>query len=175
MVRVLASLCGLGLAVTGALLAAEVAWAWARPRSGPLLVPWPRWRAYLDGLTWTSTEVRTAAGVLAGAGLVLVLIAAAARHKDVRLQDPADEVSVITSPRSLARIVGQLVRAQDNVTAATVTASAKRIRVRAQSRLEAEAQLRPRLLEVVNGLLDDLPLAHRPRLSVVVDSPRDRP
>ncbi|NBH10308.1 hypothetical protein GTY80_44580, partial [Amycolatopsis sp. SID8362] len=70
--------------------------------------------------------------------------------------------------------VGLTVRAQDNVAGASVTASARRIRVRAKSTLEAEGELRPRLLETVSALLDDVPLARRPKVTVVVDSPKDR-
>ena len=173
LVRSLSALLSLGIAVVGALLALEVGWAWLRPDNGWLLVPWPQWRDYLDGLAWHSTTVRVVAGVLAGAGLVLLLIAATARRRDVLLQDPADEVSVLTSPGSLARIVGQRVRVEDNVSGVSVTATPKKIRVRASSRLESEEQLRPRLMEVVRSTVDDLPLVQTPRISVVVNSPRD--
>jgi hypothetical protein len=173
-VRLLSTLLGVAFAAAGALLALEVGWHWWRPGSGPLLVPWPGWRAELASLGWDAYAVRVGAGVLAAAGLVLLLCALAARSRAVRLTDPADEVSVSTSPRSLARLVGLVVRAQDNVEGASVTASARRVRVRATSRLETEGALRPRLLETVATLLDDVPLARRPKVSVVVDSPKDR-
>ena len=173
-VRLVSTLLGLGLAAAGALLALEVGWAWWRPGSVPLLVPWPRWQAQLAALGWDAYAVRVAAGLLAAAGLVLVLCALAAGNRAIRLTDPADEVSVALSPRALARLVGMTVRAQENVSGATVTASARRVRVRATSRLEAEAELRPRLLATVTTLLDDVPLVRRPKVSVVVDSPKDR-
>jgi hypothetical protein len=175
-VRILSLLLGLALAAAGALLAIEVAWAWAwaRPVDGPLLVPWPDWRDRVAGLTWQSTEVRITAWVVAVAGLVLLLVAVSARRKDIELLDPAPGVTVRTSPRSLARIVGVRVRAEENVTGASVTATARKVRVRASSRLESEEQLLPRLREVVRDTLEDLPLAHRPGVSVVVDSTRDR-
>lgn len=137
-------------------------------------MPWPRWQAELASLGWDAYAVRVGAGVLAAAGLVLLLCALAAGSRAIRLADPADEVSVSTSPRSLARLVGLTVRAQDNVAGATVTASARRVRVRAKSTLETEGELRPRLLETVSALLDDVPLVRRPKVSVVVDSPQDR-
>ncbi|SEF34841.1 hypothetical protein SAMN05421837_107594 [Amycolatopsis pretoriensis] len=173
-VRLLSALLGLAVAAAGALLALEVGWHWWRPASGPLLVPWPRWQAQLAALGWDAYAVRVGAGVLAAAGLVLLLCALAAGNRAVRLTDPAGEVSVSTSPRSLARLVGLTVRAQDNVAGATVTASARRVRVRAKSTLESEGELRPRLLETVAALLDEVPLARRPKVSVVVDSPKDR-
>ncbi|MBK1783376.1 DUF6286 domain-containing protein [Prauserella cavernicola] len=173
-VRLLSTLLGLALAAAGVLLALEVAWQWWRPQDAPLLVPWPSWRDALEGTGWDSTTVRVVAIIVAVAGLVLLFTASAARRRDVRLTDPAPGVTVTTSPRSLARVVGQHVRAQENVTSASVTASARKIRVRATSTLESEQELRPRLAESVSGLVGDLPLVRRPKVSVVVDSPRDR-
>ncbi|WP_156754346.1 DUF6286 domain-containing protein [Actinokineospora pegani] len=174
LVRVLTCLLGLALVAGGALLAVEVAWTWARPVDGPLLVPWPTVRDRVADMTWQSTDVRVVAGVLAGAGLVLLLVSMTARRKDVALLDPAPGITVRTSPRSLARIVGVRVRAEDNVTGASVTATARKVRVRATSGLESEQELRPRLLEVVRDTLADLPLGNQPKITVVVDSPRDR-
>ncbi|MEU6645470.1 DUF6286 domain-containing protein [Saccharomonospora sp. NPDC046836] len=174
LVRFFSALLALAVAAAGVLLVLEVAWRWARPGAAPLLVPWPAWRASLSELTWTSMAVQVTALVVAVVGLVLLIVASTARSRDVRLHDPATEVSVTTSPRSLARLVGQHVRAQDNVTGATVTASARKVRVRALSRLETEQQLRPRLTESVALFLGDLPLTQRPKISVVVDSPKDR-
>lgn len=173
-VRILAGLLGLGLAALGVLLAIEVGWAWLRPTRDPLLVPWRRWREYLDALTWSSTSVRMVAGGLVGVGLLLMLIAATARRRYVRLRDPASEVSVVTSPRSLAHIVERRVREQNNVTSVAVTATAAKIRVRAASGLESNAELRLRLLDIVKSTVDDLPLARTPRVIVVVNSPSDR-
>ncbi|RZS43635.1 hypothetical protein EV193_102616 [Herbihabitans rhizosphaerae] len=173
-VRILSCLLGLALAVAGGLAVLEIAWAWARPGDPALLIDWPRWRDELGSLPWNSTAMRVTAGVLAGVGLLLLLMAATARRKEVRLNDPAEGVSVTTSPRSLARIVGFQVRSADNVRAASVTASARKIRVRATTRLETEAQLQPRLMELVQETVDALPLVRRPKISVVVDSPRDR-
>ncbi|MEV6910977.1 DUF6286 domain-containing protein [Amycolatopsis sp. NPDC051071] len=173
-VRLLSALIGLALAAAGVLLALEVGWGWWRPGRGPLFLPWDAWRDRLAELTWGGSSVRLAAIVAGVVGLLLILAAASAGRRAIRLTDPANEVSVTTSPRSLARLVGVTVRAQDNVAGAKVTASAKKIRVRAISRMETEGQLRPRLLETVSGLLDEVPLVRRPKVSVVVDSPKDR-
>lgn len=173
-VRLLATLLALAFAAAGVVLALEVGWHWWRPGSAPLLVPWPRWQAGLASLGWDAYAVRVGAGILAAAGLVLLVCTLVAGNRAIRLTDPAGDVSVSTSPRSLARLVGLTVRAQDNVAGATVTASARRVRVRAKSTLETEGELRPRLLETVSALLDDVPLARRPKVSVVVDSPKDR-
>jgi Family of unknown function (DUF6286) len=176
-VRLLSTLLGLAVAAVGALLALEVGWYWWHPARAPvsgLVVPWSRWRDALAAVGWDSFAVRLIAGVVAAAGLVLLVLAATARSRAVRLTDPAVEVSVTTSPRSLARLVGHAVRAQDNVTSASVTASAKRVRVRATSSLEGESELRPRLSAVITDLLGEVPLVRQPKVSVVVDSPKDR-
>ncbi|MFC5287834.1 DUF6286 domain-containing protein [Actinokineospora guangxiensis] len=173
-VRIVAALLALALAAAGTLLALEVGWLWLRPTEGPLLVPWPDWRDRLAEVSWESTPVQVTAWITAVAGLGLLVAALSARRREVVLADPAPGVSVRTSPRSLARIVGTRVRAEDGVRGASVTATAKKIRVRATSRLVGEEQLRPRLTGVVGDLLTDLPLVRVPRVNVVVDSPRDR-
>ena len=173
-VRIVALLLALALAAAGTLLALEVGWLWLRPTEGPLLVPWPDWRDRLAEVTWETTPVQVTAWITAVAGLGLLVAALVSSRREVPLRDPAPGISVRTSPRSLARIVGTRVRAQDNVSGAAVTATRKKVRVRASSRLETEAQLRPRLTGVVADLLADLPLVRTPRVSVVIDSPRDR-
>ncbi|MBC6449498.1 DUF6286 domain-containing protein [Actinokineospora xionganensis] len=174
LVRVLSLLLGLALAAAGALLAVEVAWAWWRPESPSLLVPWRQWRETLADLSWQSTPVLITAVAVAVVGLLLALFASLARRTNVGLREPSPGVTVETSPRSLARIVGTRVRGEDNVTGASVSATAKRVRVRATSALESEAQLRPRLSDAVRSTLADLPLQRQPQVSVVVDSRRDR-
>lgn len=173
--RLLTVLLGLAFAAAGAALTLEVGRHWWRPTEGPLLVPWPAWRARLTELTWQSTEARLTAGIVIAAGLVLLLVALAARRRSIPLHDPAPGVSVTTSPRFLARVIGQRVRAEDAVTRASVTASRKKVRVRATSRMQTEGDLRPHLITVVTELLDDLPLRRKPAVSVIVDSPKDRP
>ncbi|TCP55279.1 hypothetical protein EV191_102491 [Tamaricihabitans halophyticus] len=173
-VRLLSGLFGLALLGLGALTVGEVGWSWAWPQRAPLLVPWPSWLRYLDGRHWSDTETLVAAGVLAALGLVLLLASAAAKTRDIRLRDPGTAVSVSTSPRALARLVGRHVRAQDAVSGASVTASAKKVKVKARSRLESAGQLRPRLLDSVRELLAELPLARQPRVTVVVTAARER-
>lgn len=174
LVRLLSCLLGLAVAAAGALLALEVTWAWIWPRSAPLLVPWPRWRDRLAELSWSDTPVLLVAGGVALAGLLLLLFSATARGREVRLLAPKPGVTVTTTPRSLARLVGQRVRGAPGVTGATVTASARRIRVRASSKLQTEQELRPRVLEVATEVVDTLPLPRKPKVSVVVNSLKDR-
>lgn len=172
-VRLLASLFSLALAAVGALLAVEVAWHWWRPES-TLLIPWSSWRDTLTKTQWDSSAVRIIAWIVLAVGLVAIIACLSARVKAIKLADPDEQISVSTSPRSLARLVGQRVRAQENISGASVIASKKKIRVRAQSALASENELRPQLLETVTAVLEDVPLIRQPRVSVVVDSPKDR-
>lgn len=174
LLRLLSPLLGLAVAAGGGVLAVEAGWVLARPDSTPLLVPWPGWRDRLAGYAWSDAAVVIAAAALVALGLLLTVIAAAARRRDVRLTSPVDGVAVVTSPRSLARLVGHRVRQEDGVHTASVTASARRIRVRATSRLHTEAQLRSTLTARVRDLVGSLPLPRTPRIRVVVKSRKDR-
>ncbi|RJQ81751.1 hypothetical protein D5S17_04045 [Pseudonocardiaceae bacterium YIM PH 21723] len=125
-------------------------------------------------LTWHDPRVHLAAAGAVALGLFLLLIVLAGGRRDIPLHSPADPITVTMSPRSLARAVGVRVRAADGVTAATVTASARRIRVRATSGLYSEQQLRPRLAVLAEDVVAELPLLRVPEVSVVVSSPKDR-
>lgn len=174
LLSLLSPLLGLAVGTAGALFAVETGWVLFRPSSPPLLLPWPGWREQLAGYSWSDTLILVVGAALATLGLLLVIIAASARRHDVRLIAPADGVTVVTSPRSLARLVGHHVRDQDGVRSASVTAGPRRIRVRATSRLATKAQLRPTLTTRVNDLIGDLPLARTPRLRVIVTVLKDR-
>ncbi|SFQ60313.1 hypothetical protein SAMN05421810_110156 [Amycolatopsis arida] len=173
-VRFLSALLALAVVAAGGFTVLEVGWHWWRPAQAPLVVPWPRWLARLGEVGWDATQVRVLAGAAVAAGLALILVAATARRRLIRLHDPAPGIAVTMSPRSLARLVGHRVREQATVDSATVVASAGRVRVRAASRSVTEEELRPRLTSLVAELVTDLPLARRPAVSVVVDSPKDR-
>lgn len=174
LLRLLSPVLGLALAAVGGLVALEAGWALARPGSQPLVAPWTDWRDQLSGVTWADTPVLIIGAALVLVGLLLLWLAGAARRHDVPMSEPSEEVTVVTSPRSLARIVGHRVRAEDGVRFATVTAGSRRVRVRATSALSSEAELRPTLTSTVNDLVGTLPLARKPRVQVVVDSPKDR-
>jgi Family of unknown function (DUF6286) len=174
LIRILALILGLAITTAGAMVLAGVGWAMARPDEGALL-PWPHWLDRAEELVWTASTVRVTAWVLVAAGLAMLLLAVLSGRHDVYLQDPAPDVTVTTSPRSLARIVGQRVRGTDGVRSASVTASARSVRVRATSRLLDERRLRPVLIEQVNELVNELPLARVPHVHVVVHSAKDRP
>ncbi len=168
--RVLSPLLGLALAAAGLLVVVEVGWRWVGQGSlvGPLTGLSP------TAWTWTDRPVPLVGACMAAGGLVLLVVALAARAPLVPLDAPADRVRVAITPASLARVVGRRVRVEQGVVEASVTASRRRVRVRAVSRTHDEAALRPRLLEVARAVVEELPLADRPAVSVVVLSPKDR-
>jgi Family of unknown function (DUF6286) len=167
--RVLAPLLGLALAVAGVLLVIEVVSAWVRPDTdGGLLVPWPDWGATLANVSWNESPVPGIAIGVGVAGLLLASVGLAARRADVRLDAPTADMTVTTSPRVLARIVGTRVRASDDVISASVTASVRRVAVTARAWSDAPPELRATLVGRVEELLDELPLRRRPRVAVSV-------
>ena len=105
-------------------------------------------------------------------------LAAESRFRDparvVRLLDPAPEVTVTTDPRSLARLVGHRVRAEDGVAGAVVTAHRKRVRVKVTGRFRAVGDLRDRARETASAAVGGLPLQRGPRVSVSVSPAKER-
>jgi hypothetical protein len=167
--RVLAPLLGLLLAAGGILLVIEVVAAWVLPGSeGGLLVPWSQWGALLADLSWSEQPVRVVAIGATVVGLLMVSVALAARRADVRFDAPSADMTVTTSPRVLARLVGTRVRASDDVFSASVTASARRVAVTARAWDDAPEELRETIIGRVQELLDELPLRRRPGVAVSV-------
>jgi hypothetical protein len=101
-------------------------------------------------------------------GLLMVLVALTARRADLRLVAPSDDMTVTTSPRVLARLVGTRVRASDDVLSASVTASERRVAVTAQAWNDAPEELRSTIVDRVQELLAELPLRRTPRVAVSV-------
>lgn len=169
LLRIIAPLLGLGLAAAGVLLALEVTVAWLRtPATSGLVVPWPAWRAALETTPWTASPVAPVAIAVGLIGLLLLFVGLLARRHDVALTAPTPGMTVTTTPKVLARLVGRRVRAADDVAEASVTASARKISVTAQGWAGADPALRDSVDQQVRGLLDELPLARRPRVGVAV-------
>jgi hypothetical protein len=171
--RVLTPLLALALAAAGVLLVIEVVAAWLQPfqpadARGWVVVPWPQWRAALQELSWRSDPVPAVAIGMAVVGLVLLLVGLLARRSDVLLDGPEPGMTATTSPRVLAQLVGRRVRATDDVAAASVTASRRRVSVSAQAWGDAGPELRAAIAARVDELLDQLPLRRRPSVSVSV-------
>lgn len=167
LLRVLAPLLGLLLAVVGLALVVETVTLFLAPASSPLVVPWPAWQAAVASLTWQSVSVRVAAVVVGVVGLFVLLLGLVARRHDVYLADPVPEVTVTTSPRSLARAVGHEVRSHDEVVSASVVATPRKITVKAAT-LDTAEEVRTAVRERVEQQLVRLPLARRPRVAVSV-------
>lgn len=166
LVRFLAALFGAAAVLLGALLAVEVVVTAVDPAGAP--VSWPGVRSVLGGLAWNGVPVRIAAGVLTALGLLLAVLAVLAGRREVRLRDPAPEVTVTTDARSLARLVGHRVREDEDVASAAVTASRRRVRVRAVSAVSSADGLRPRLSETTEQTVRALSPLRQPRVSVSV-------
>jgi hypothetical protein len=169
LLRVLAPVMGMALAAAGLLVVIEVVAAWVLPETNRgLLVPWPDWLATLANLSWNQSPVPGIAIGVGVAGLLLIIVGLAARRREVRLEAPKADMTVTTSPRVLARLVGTRVRDSDDVLSASVTASARRVAVTALVWHDAPPDLREVIVGRVQVLLDELPLRRRPRVAVSV-------
>lgn len=165
LLRVLAPLLSLVVAALGALVVIEVVAAWVNPASTGLLVPWPSWRQPLESTLWSAGPVFWIAIGVGIVGLILLLVGLLARRHDITLRSPSEGITVTTAPRVLARLVGRRVRAADSVAGATVTASARKVTVRAQTR-NAGGDARSDVRSRVDEVLGELPLTRNPRVSV---------
>jgi hypothetical protein len=173
LLRVLAPLLGLAVAVVGVLVLLEVVAASVRPDGGDgLVVPWPDWYAALGRIAWADAAVRGVAIGTAVLGLLLVLVGLMARRHDIAVDGPSPEITVTTSPRVLARLVGDRVRAADEIAAADVTASRRRVSVAAETWNGAGADVADHVRSRVEDLLDEVPLHRRPRVTVTVHARR---
>ncbi|HEY0814368.1 MAG TPA: DUF6286 domain-containing protein [Pseudonocardia sp.] len=169
LLRVLAPLLGIVLAAGAVLVVIEVVAAWVlADAEGGLLVPWRDWSVTLANLSWNENPVPGIAIGVGVVGLLLIIVGLAARRGDVRLEAPAMDMTVTTSPRVLARLVGTRVRAADDVLSASVTASARRIAVHALVWQDAPLDQREVIVGRISELLDELPLRRRPRVTVSV-------
>lgn len=167
-VRLLSPLLALAVAAVGVIVALETVTAWVAPGSSPLVVPWPDWRTALGPLSWSSAVVRGVAIGVGIVGLLVLLVGLRSRRRDVLLNDPVPEVTVTTTPRSLARAVGQEVRGLGEVVSASVVASPRRITVRASTDSENTSEVSGVVRGRVDEVLERLPLARRPRVAVWV-------
>jgi hypothetical protein len=177
LLRTLSPLLGLALAAVGVLLVVEVVAAWVRPTATTgLVVPWQSWQAGLSELTWSDGPVLVVSVCVGVLGLLLLLVALLARRHDVPLSSPTPAMTVSTSPRVLARLVGRTVRASDDVAAATVSASARKVVVRAEGWPDdagGMTGLRDSVRATTDTLLDALPLARRPKVAVTTRGRRE--
>jgi hypothetical protein len=135
-------------------------------------VPWPDWRRTLETVVWSQPPVAAVAIGVAVAGLLLMLIGVLARRASVTLDGPAPEIIAVTTPRVLARLVGRRVRATDDIAAASVTASRRRVAVKAEAWSDAGPELRETVRARVEELLNDMPLRTRPRVIVSLQERR---
>jgi hypothetical protein len=169
LLRLLAPLIGLSMAAAGVLIVIEVIAAWLRRNvAGGLVVPWHHWRTAIENVTWAEPPVPGIAIAVAFLGLLLTLVGLLARRSHITLDGPAPEITVVTAPRVLARLVGRRVRATDEILSASVTVSPRKVSVLAQAYGEAEPALRDTVRARVDELLDELPLHRRPRVTVHV-------
>lgn len=173
-VRLITAVAGVVVAAAGALLAIESAWTLIRPGSRGLVLGPVAVHDALTGFSWDDPPVRIAATALIVLGVVLLIVAITSGHREIRLHDPAPEVTVTTDRRSLARLVGHQVRDQDGVAGATVTAGANRVRVKASARFRESGDLRERLTSTAEHAVGDLPLPNTPKVLVSVAAPKER-
>ena len=163
--RILAALLALVLLLGGLLAATEIVLALLGRQ--PLLIPHQDWSAWLSEQTWESATVRS---ILVGVlilGLLLILVAVR-RGKPALLPLPSERdpgVRVTASRRGVEKSIAEVARGVDGVTAASASASRRRITVTA-SATKPTSRLAEQVRSAVADRLTALGLAQslRPRV-----------
>ncbi|GAB2748422.1 hypothetical protein GCM10027174_23410 [Salinifilum aidingensis] len=170
--RTLAAVAALAVAALGLLAVVETAAALLRPAADGLLVPWRPLAAQLGAIPWSAPVVRGAGAGVAVLGLLLLVLATAARRRHIPLHDPAPGVTVVTDRRSLARLVAHEVREQPDVESTAVTARSGRVRIKART-IGDPQRTRQQVTESAQQALSELPLPRRPHVSVSVSEVKE--
>lgn len=175
LVRLTAALAGLVVAAVGGLLVVEVVAGWLAPGATGVLQPWLQVRSALTGLSWNQMPVLVTAAVVAVVGVLLLVLSSSAGREEIRMEEPAPLVTVTTDPNSVARLVGHRVQEDEAVSSASVSATRKRVRVRAVGRYTQIGDARSRLVEAARSTVSELPLQGSPRVSVSMSPAKEKP
>jgi hypothetical protein len=163
--RVVMILLALALMAAGVLAAVEVGLAaLSRP---PLVVQREHVTEVLQRSRWADVPVRGVLLAVAVVGLVLLVAQLVPRRtRLLPITDPTPGVTTATTRRSLERALRRAATGADGIVAASVTASRRRVKVRAVTGLRDVTGLRTGLVAAVTEQLDGIGLARRPALSV---------
>ncbi|HEV7824742.1 MAG TPA: DUF6286 domain-containing protein [Mycobacteriales bacterium] len=155
----------LALAAGGVLTAIEVGLATlGRP---PLLFPREHVADLLRRSQWADAPVAAALLGVAVLGLALLVGQLVPRRtRLLSIADPTPGVTAATTRRSLERALRRAATAADGITAASVTARPRRVKVRAVTGLRDVTGIHANLVAAVDEQLDGIGLARRPALSV---------
>lgn len=138
--RLLAFVLSLAVMVAAVTVVVEV--AAERAGAGPALLDWPALYRWTQHTTWGSAPVRVVSGLLAVAGLALLLAQLVPRRPDrlaVHSDDAATDAAV--TRRGLTRAVHSAVTDVDGIADARVRVRRRRIQVRAQTSAGAPSQI----------------------------------
>jgi hypothetical protein len=163
--RALVIALALALVVGGVLTAIEVSVATlGRP---PLLLPREQAISLLQRSRWADAPVVAVLAGVAVLGLALLVAQLVPRRtRLLPIADPTPGVAAATTRRSLERALRRAAAGADGITAASVTATPRRVRVRAVTGLRDTTGVHAGLVAVVNDQLDGIGLTRRPALSV---------
>jgi hypothetical protein len=170
--RLLAFVLGLAVIVAAATVVVEVIAGLAG--AGPALLDWPAALQWAQRTSWGAAPVRIVSGLLAVAGLALLLAQLTPRRPDRLAMDSGDTVTdAAVTRRGLTRAVRGTVTDIDGIADARVTVRRRRIRVHARAAAGPPSQvpaLRDATTQAARQCVDALKLAHRPTVSVRVST-----
>lgn len=161
--RLIATVLALGLIAVGVVGAAEAIWQ-LTGHDQQLWVHYYLVTTQLQQLTWSHPYVLGAAGVLAVAGLLLLVAGLRRGPRPLRLATYHDDVRIEAPRRTVRRLVSNAAMSVDGVLGVKVTARRRRVKVRATAAPEPPDSLTEDIEARVGEQLDALSPLRRPRI-----------
>jgi hypothetical protein len=170
--RLLALLLGLALVAAAVLACVEVV-RWALD-SGPWLVPWPDWGAWLSDARASDPAVLIASGVAAALGLLLLLFELKRRTPDAFEAEPLlPGVATGVTRRGVESAVTSAARGVSGVSGASSRMRRGRVTVTARSRVRGQGEgLDDRVRQAVEEQVSALALRRKPTARVRMEEAR---
>lgn len=170
--RLLAVVVSLGLAAAAVLVAINIVLVHYLDRRAWLL-PWQRWHRGAGQRQWDQQPVVLSLAALAGAGVVLLAVQLWRRPPPaLALTDRVAGIHTEIPRRALERALTRAALTVDGITDAHARATKRRIVVHADTERRLLGDLRARVSDSVQHVLDQLDLDAPPPLRVTVSSGR---
>jgi hypothetical protein len=172
--RLLAIGFALGFMFLAVLIVVEL--IFERAGAGPAIVNWHSIYDWMATRTWDSRSVRIIGGLCALGGLLLLVPQLIPRKVErLKVRGGDDQIDAAIDRRSVVRTVQQAVGDMDGISQAHVALHGNKVTVDARRRAEqSEGTTTQTVADVTHRAVDDLRLRRPPRISIKLDTAKER-